>query len=1216
MTIKIIHWNATSLLNKKLSLSQYLYNNNISIAAVQETFLSEDQSFFIKDFNFIRKDRNGRGGGVGLFIHNQLSFESLNIYNRNQSIEVIGCKILFDKINLIVLNFYIPPSSKYNKLDLQHILNSIQINSNDQLFICGDFNSHHVEFGSNKVDIKGNELLEFINSNGLVYLNDGSPTFFHPFGNSVLDISISSASLSLKANWLSTNESLGSSHSVILISINNIKLKNNNSKIVPSKIETEFLNSKVSDFFNSMNTQIYSPCEKFSKFIEFFNESFSKTVKPGKPINTNLWWTPECSLIQAKQRLALGRFKKNPSRVNFSKLQALKNRYKKILKEAKNEGWKKFCSNINPNISCGDLWRIVKSFKGSSYSKVSAKDPWLEEFCNNLRGPIGPFQIKVPKTYVNNDHFLLKEITYFESLHVLQGCNRRSSPGLDNIRYTHLSSLNKNNIENITALFNSIMNSSSIPESWNIFQIVPITKKGVNPNLSSSKRPIAKGSCIRKWFEGILKNRLEWYLECRGELSPCQSGFRRGKSTTDNILALWSDVQVAFHAGSYVASIFLDIKGAFDNVNIDILYSILIKMNIPERFCCIIYNLFSNKKLIIKTDNSNIEFYSYTGLSQGTILAPLLFDIYINFIFKNIANNVSSLAYADDICLYTSNRNPIQAFSELQIATSNVNSELQKLNLTLAPSKCKTLLFTKRRSNNIMLPSIVINGQIIENLESFCFLGFYFDCKLTYKTHINFISKKCNNFMNILRALCGVSWGAHPYSIIQVYKGAIRPKIDYASPFYNDASQALLLKLDRIQWKACRIALGAMISTHTLALEVESKVPPLKCRRKYISNCMISKIISYKKEPALEKLSNLNNYFNYSIIIESFKFLINLNIMKFQKHPWFTLENFEALFFKPKISFLEVNKKQATEEEIKKLFDEFIATLVDFKLIYTDGSKNKDGTCFAFCFPYLNVEASFRCSSTSSIYTAEALAIRESLLFIKDMNIRNSKFLIISDSKSCLTALNNNVKSETNYCILQTLDILFDLFKNEISVEFLWIPSHMGVNGNENVDKLANSRHKIESVDFPDTMVTDLKPVFKLEILNKWQLLWNESPYGRDLYALNPIVNKSCWFKDIAKPRYFITLFNRLRFTHCCALTHLKKVNISDSDLCECGLVQTVDHILFNCTNVNGYERAKFLRKLYQRNVFYLNINEILKKQDLIVFQIIFDFLTFVNIKL
>lgn len=1216
MVIKLIHWNATSVVNKKDLLSQYLYNNKISVAAVQETFLKPEKSFFIKDYETIRKDRQGHGGGVCLLIHKAIKFQEIPIFSQNPNIEVIGCKLFLNKYKLSIINFYIPPNAKYNKADLQSIFNLVNTNNPDKLFICGDFNSHHQEFGSGKTDLKGKELLEFINFNNLVYLNDGSPTFFHPSGSSVLDISITSPSLSLTANWLSSKELLNSGHSVIITTIDDLKPSvSHNSRIVPSIIEEDVLNKKFDEFFssNSINADL-SINEKIDSLNTFFNDAFSKTVKPGKPITTNLWWTPECSRQQAKQRLALTRFNKFPNKPNFNRLQAFKIKYSKTVSNAKSNGWKKFCAGIDPTITCGELWRIVKSFKGNSYTKVLSEAPWLDQFCNNLRGPMGPSLIKYPSEFSNDSHQLTKAISLQEAIYSLSGSKKRSSPGLDNIRYTHLLNLNEKNLSNITSLFNECLQSCHIPSGWNTFEVVPICKKGVDPNLASSRRPIAKGSCLRKWFEGIIKIRLEWYLEGRDELDSCQSGFRRGKSTTDNILALWSEVQVAFHSGSFVPSIFLDIKGAFDNVNIDILFSLLSELNIPEQLSCLIYNLFSNKTIIVKTDNANREFTSFKGLSQGTILAPLLFNIYINHIFKNLDQDIKALAYADDICLYTSDSNVINGLKRLQKAVDIVTAELTLLQLSLSPSKCKTLIFSKRRLPTMLTP-IQIDGNNTEFVEKFCFLGFYFDTKMNYSAHINFIKNKCNQFMNVLRALCGVSWGAHPSSLLQIYKGAMRPKMDYASPFFQEAASSKLIKLDRVQWRACRISLGAMISTHTLALEVQANIPPLSIRRKFLTNCMISKTVAYNKNPSLNSLSELNTYLNDSYILKAYKNCLNIGLQTFQIHPFFTLNNLDSLFIRPNIEFLPLTKKDSSDEDVLDAFNETLDSLDGFEHIYTDGSKKKTGTSSAFWIPHLEVEASFRCSHQSTIFSAEAIAIREALLFIKDLDIP-SKYVIISDSMSCLRALLNKKKSDTNFIILQIANILHGIENRGIDVRFLWVPSHKGIQGNNKADELATSRVDMEGIDFDKTLVTDIRSIFKSDIFPQWQAMWDNSVHGRDLYNLSPLVGKPPWFNLIENSRHFITIFNRLRFNHCCALAHLKKVNITQSDLCDCGSIQTVDHLLFSCNLISFLERSRFLKKMYLNKVFFLNIKNILKNHDLKIFELIYDFIKKVEIRI
>uniref|UniRef100_T1H2F3 Reverse transcriptase domain-containing protein n=1 Tax=Megaselia scalaris TaxID=36166 RepID=T1H2F3_MEGSC len=132
------------------------------------------------------------------------------------------------------------------------------------------------------------------------------------------------------------------------------------------------------------------------------------------------------------------------------------------------------------------------------------------------------------------------------------------------------------------------------------------------------------------------------------------------------------------------------------------------------------------------------------------------------------------------------------ASDELQYAVTLVNYELKRLDLELSPHKCKTLLFSKKRPD--YLQQIIIDNTYIENVQSFNFLGFEFDSKLKCGFHIKSLSSKCSKFINILRSLCGVSWGANPFRLLMVYKGAIRPKLDYLSPLYIDSAKNLLIR--------------------------------------------------------------------------------------------------------------------------------------------------------------------------------------------------------------------------------------------------------------------------------------------------------------------------------------------------------------------------------------------------------------------------------------
>ena len=96
-------------------------------------------------------------------------------------------------------------------------------------------------------------------------------------------------------------------------------------------------------------------------------------------------------------------------------------------------------------------------------------------------------------------------------------------------------------------------------------------------------------------FERLLNSLLEWFLESSEKLNEAQSGFRRGRSTKDNIVALWSAIKIAFANKKHVFDSFIDIKGAFDWVNVTILISELNLLGAPEYFCHIIHLLFFKK---------------------------------------------------------------------------------------------------------------------------------------------------------------------------------------------------------------------------------------------------------------------------------------------------------------------------------------------------------------------------------------------------------------------------------------------------------------------------------------------------------------------------------------------------------------------------------------------------------------------------------------------
>ena len=138
---------------------------------------------------------------------------------------------------------------------------------------------------------------------------------------------------------------------------------------------------------------------------------------------------------------------------------------------------------------------------------------------------------------------------------------------------------------------------------------------------------------------------------------------------------------------------------------------------------------------------------------------------------------------------------------------------------------------------------------------------------------------------------------------------------------------------------------------------------------------------------------------------------------------------------------------------------------------------------------FLKKKESLKClPNEASIYSAETTAIDLAMNIIA--NHKASKFIIYTDSKSVLLALQNRDTSPPPPppLITKLLNNLNTLSKNN-NIIFTWIPSHIGIQGNEKADKAAK---KALQIDMCKSKIpyTDLKPTIKKFISDKWQKSW------------------------------------------------------------------------------------------------------------------------------
>ena len=185
----------------------------------------------------------------------------------------------------------------------------------------------------------------------------------------------------------------------------------------------------------------------------------------------------------------------------------------------------------------------------------------------------------------------------------------------------------------------------------------------------------------------------------------------------------------------------------------------------------------------------------YSGVSQGSIVGPMLFLLYVNDIPENLS--CSSEMFADDTLLFNSD----QASSVHQPVCESLSQIVdwcKKWLLKLKATKCKCMRITRSRS--VTPCSYNINSIPLEQVRTHKHLGVIISSDLSWKPHVLSVAAKANKILGLLKR----TFGKCSEAITIGYKSMVRPIVEYACPVWNPHQQYLSDKLERVQRNASR----------------------------------------------------------------------------------------------------------------------------------------------------------------------------------------------------------------------------------------------------------------------------------------------------------------------------------------------------------------------------------------------------------------------------
>ncbi|MCW4285900.1 MAG: reverse transcriptase domain-containing protein [Candidatus Thiodiazotropha taylori] len=809
---------------------------DFDILAFSETWLHPDihtNDILIPEFKPPeRKDRQrDRHGGVMLYVKDTL------FYKRRQDLEPLNTECIWIEIHLnqnrILFGlFYRPPNS--DAAYLSRIEDSISIALDTQIrnvIVTGDFNLNMLNDQSSR---KINAICEQF----ALYQTITEPTHFTENSSSLIDIILTSDKENLICSGV-TDPFLNQEtryHCPVYGIVKFTKHKRKSFSRCIWKYDQGDYDSLRTKVANTDWDALADPdINTYTRNITNHINSLTAECVPNRTVRIRPSDPPWITTSIRKQIRKRKRVYKKATQRNtlylWDKFKKLRNKVVKSIRESKQQYIDRLSNKLkSESLSSKDWWSTLKSFitpsqnssvptlekDGTIYSDETEKANILNNFFRD-QTLLNDQNSRVPiiACYVNSLLSSLN-ITPLEVESVLKSLPLGKAVGFDDINNRILREIAQELSFPLCSLINHSLRLGIFPDTWKDALVCPIFKGGDQAAVTNY-RPISLLSCLEKVPERIIFKHLYNHLHDNSVLTPLQSGFIPGDSTTNQLTFLYNTFCQALDSGKEIRVVFCDVSKAFDRVWHKGLLCKLKAAGISGSLLSWFDSYLSNRRQrVILPGTQSAWNYIHAGVPQGSILGPLLFLLYINDIVKDIQSNIR--LFADDTSLFIIVEKPETAAQILNSDLGKITNWAQDWLVSFNPIKTETLLVSRKLIKTAHPPLYMLNKQISE-VESHKHLGLHFSNDGSWHKHITYIKEKAWTRIYTMRKL---KFQLDRKSLETIYTVFIRPILEYGNEIWDNCTQYEKDELEKIQIEAARIATGTtkLVSIENLYSEI------------------------------------------------------------------------------------------------------------------------------------------------------------------------------------------------------------------------------------------------------------------------------------------------------------------------------------------------------------------------------------------------------------
>ena len=855
--------NVNFLSAKIESLREILLKAPIEILCVDETKLDSsfpEAQFKIENYQYppFRRDRNSKGGGKIVFVRKGIISKQLSEFE-TKTAETICIELTISNKKWCILFCYRPPKFNKNAFfeEIATSLNKIS-NKYENILLAGDLNIDFEE--NNAVSNHLSDLSDMFNFQNLVK----EKTCFKSEKGTLIDLFLTNKPRSFQKtqNFVT---GISDCHKLI-ITVLRASFKKLPPKVVVYRNYKDF-NEKsfLSDLDRKLiRGNIYKNCQnKYSKLTNIFQEVLNHHAPlKQKKIRGNHtpFMTKELSKAIMNKSKAKNKYIKWPSRENFMNLKRVKNKCNSINKKAKRQYFKnatkegvmnnkKFWNTVKPfltnkgvfsedhinirleNDVINDEKQLVELFNDhyinivqkTANKKISSlgdsSNPELDEITVAEiieKYKSHPSVLAIKNSFYPNKLFDLPKPNAEDINKIIKSLNTKKATGPDRIS-AKLVQLSANVIDcHLSNIIAEDISLNRYSENSKTASVRPIYKKDDRTKIKNY-RPVSLLNIFSKVYEKFIHNSLVEYVDTF--LSNFISAYRESYSSNHVLIRLIESWKKSLDQNKYVGAVLMDLSKAFDCIPHDLLIAKMHGYGFSHESLTFFYSYLKRRKQNVKIGNTYSVFQILlSGVPQGSILGPILFNIFINDIYlfmeKSDLHN-----FADDNTIASAEDTLSALIEKLEAESQTAINWFKNNEMIVNPDKFQAIIINKNRNMDNEY-SLNIGDSTITSAKSVTLLGIEIDNKLSFEDHVSYLCRKANNQLNAISRLKRYMGTNEKEILINSF---VYANFNYCPLVWHFCPAKSLRKLEKVQERALRILFDDFDSEYESLLKKSGK---------------------------------------------------------------------------------------------------------------------------------------------------------------------------------------------------------------------------------------------------------------------------------------------------------------------------------------------------------------------------------------------------------